>query len=196
MSDRIRELLAEITRLEDELETALHEQEVRVTFRIEGARVRFEEEVRRAHRRLKVGLFKWLLESNLRNMLSAPFIYSMIVPLALLDLWLFVYQSVSFPLYRMPKVRRETYVSIDRHQLSYLNTIEKLNCAYCGYANGVIAYAREIAARTEQYWCPIKHARRVRGTHRRYADFLSFGDADDYPARLEAYRESLRNEPA
>jgi hypothetical protein len=33
------------------------------------------------------------------------------------------------------------------------------------YANGVFAYVREVGSRTEQYWCPIKHARRVLGVH-------------------------------
>lgn len=49
--------------------------------------------------------------------------------------------------------------------LSYLNAIEKLNCVYCGYGNGVIAYGREIIARTEQFWCPIKHASKAAGEH-------------------------------
>ena len=46
---------------------------------------------------------------------------------------------------------RGQYIVIDRHRLKYLNAIEKLNCVYCGYGNGVIAYARDIAGRTEQY---------------------------------------------
>jgi hypothetical protein len=59
-------------------------------------------------------------------------------------------------------------VVIDRHRLGYLNPVQKLNCVFCGYGNGVIAYAREITARTEQYWCPIKHALKVKGSHDRY----------------------------
>jgi len=196
MSDRIRDLLAEITRLEDELEHTLHEQQEHVLFRIEGTRVRFEKRIHDAHRLLKVGLVRWLLSSSLRSILSAPFIYSLGVPLLVLDGWLWMYQAVCFPLYRMPKVRRAAYIVIDRHQLAYLNSIEKLNCAYCGYGNGLLAYAREIAARTEQYWCPIKHARRVLGAHRRQADFLDFGDSEDYPARARAYRRALRDEPS
>jgi hypothetical protein len=58
-----------------------------------------------------------------------------------------------------------------------LNALEKLNCVYCSYANGLIAYVREIAGRTEQYWCPIKHARRVIGAHPHYAQFQDYGDA-------------------
>jgi hypothetical protein len=40
----------------------------------------------------------------------------------------------------------------DRTHLAYLNLVEKINCAYCSYGNGLAAYLREIAARTEQYW--------------------------------------------
>lgn len=77
------------------------------------------------------------------------------------------------PLYRISEVDRSDFITVDRHRLAYRNVIEKLNCVFCGYANGVLTYAREIAARTEQYWCPIKHASRILGTHSRYAEFLT-----------------------
>ena len=79
---------------------------------------------------------------------------------------------------------------------AYLNALEKLNCAYCSYANGLIAYVREIAARTEQYWCPIKHARRVVGAHPRYVLFDDYGDAENYQQRAAELREQLEKEPA
>jgi len=100
----------------------------------------------------------------------------MVLPIALLDLSLSAYQALCFPLYRISKVDRSAFIAVDRHCLAYLNAVEKLNCAFCGYANGVLAYAREVAARSEQYWCPIKHARRTLGTHARYANFLDYGD--------------------
>jgi hypothetical protein len=74
----------------------------------------------------------------------------------------------------------------------HLNAIEKVHCVYCGYANGLIAYVREIAARTEQYWCPIKHARVVAAPHPRYRSFLDYGDAIGYRRKLPAIRASLR----
>jgi hypothetical protein len=81
---------------------------------------------------------------------------------------------------------------MDRHRLAYLNGIEKLNCAYCTYANGLIAYVREVAGRTEQYWCPIRHARRIPAPHRRYAHFFEYGDAAAYRHNLSAKRHELR----
>ena len=90
-------------------------------------------------------------------------------------------------------MRRADFIVFDRSQLQYLNFIEKFHCTYCEYANGVIAYVRERIARTEQYFCPIKHARKLLGFHSRYPYFLNYGDADDYAAKLENYRVALSN---
>jgi hypothetical protein len=75
--------------------------------------------------------------------------------------------------------------------LAYLNPIEKLNCLYCAYANGVFAYTTEIAARTEQYWCPIKHALRMKGVHSRYQHFFDYGDAEGYRRGIEQVRRDF-----
>jgi hypothetical protein len=91
-----------------------------------------------------------------------------------------------------PRVRRGDFVVIDRHRLGYLNTLEKINCAYCGYANGVIAYGREVASRTESYWCPIKHAQRWPGPHPRYAEFMDYGDEVDHVDRWREARARVR----
>jgi hypothetical protein len=65
---------------------------------------------------------------------------------------------------------------------------------YCSYANGLIAYAREITARTEQYFCPIKHAQKMLGAHRRYQSYLEYGEAEDFQARLDQFRAALAQE--
>jgi hypothetical protein len=126
------------------------------------------------------------------NLLMAPLIYSMIVLLLLLDGWMTLYQQVYFRIYRIARVARSDYVVFDRRHLRYLNKIEIFNCLYCGYGNGVIAYAREIAGRTEQYWCPIKHALRIRDPHSRYFRFAEYGDAEAYHSRLEEFRRQLQ----
>lgn len=196
MNEDIRALVGRIAELEDELRDKLHEQETRVLYELDGRRVRFSREVHEAQRRLRVGTLRWLAGSNLRHAASAPFIYGLIVPFALIDLAVTVYQAVCFRLYRIPLVKRSRYVIVDRHQLAYLNGIQKLNCVYCGYANGVAAYVREVASRTEQFWCPIKHARRVTGQHRRYARFLDYGNGDDFEERMAELRAELREEGA
>lgn len=117
----------------------------------------------------------------------------MIVPLALLDLWASLYQAICFRVYEIPRVRRRDYIVFDRDQLSSLTWIKALNCRFCGYGIGVIAYVREIVSWTEQYWCPIKHAVRISSPHDRYAAFLEFGDAGSHRNRLEDFRVALRD---
>lgn len=191
MNNSIRHLLDQIGTLEDELRTALHAQENRISFRIQGRRVEFEESIRDTHRRLKVGLVRWLLGVRPQNFLCAPFIYGMIVPLVFFDVCITLYQVICFPIFRIARARRQDYLVFDRQQLEYLNAFEKFHCVYCEYANGLIAYAAEIIARTEQYFCPIKHAKKVLGSHERYARFLAYGEAADYQVRLEAFRAAL-----
>jgi hypothetical protein len=194
MNEQIRQILSQITELEDELYRLIHEQQVEFNYRIEGTKVLFEKNIRKAQRRLKTGFFSFIRQSQPRNIATAPFIYSVIIPLVMLDIWITLYQAICFPLYRVPKVCRSRYIVIDRHSLAYLNSIEKLNCVYCGYAGGVFSYAREIAARTEQYWCPIKHARKILDPHRRYAHFADFGRGEEYRQTEKRLREELRNE--
>jgi hypothetical protein len=193
MSERIRGLVQQIHDLEEELRTALHQQEDQVLYEIEGRRVRFKSFVKDAHKQLKTGLVPWFVASSLRNALSAPFVYGMVFPMLLYDASLTIYQASCFRLYGIKRVDRSKYILIDRHHLGYLNILERLHCVYCGYANGLIAYATEITARTEQYWCPIKHARKVLGSHRRYPYFLNYGDAEGYQGKLEDERRRLRD---
>lgn len=194
MNEQIRQILSQITELEDDLYKLIHDQQVEFNYRIEGTKVLFEKNIRKAQRELKTGFFRFIRESQPRNVVTAPFIYSVIIPLVILDIWITLYQAICFPLYRVPKVCRSRYIIIDRHSLSYLNSIEKLNCVYCGYAGGVFAYAREISARTEQYWCPIKHARKILDPHRRYAYFDDFGQGEEYRETSKRLREELRHE--
>jgi hypothetical protein len=50
---------------------------------------------------------------------------------------------------------------------------------------------RARSLRTEQYWCPIKHARRVIGAHVQYAEFDDYGDAEAYRKRRQQDRRTL-----
>lgn len=191
MNERISQLLAQIAALEDDLRTAIHEQEHRTTFQLKGKRVEFESSVKAAHRKLKRNFFRWLVTNRPQNLLTGPIIYSMIVPLLMLDLCVTFYQWTCFPIYGVKRVRRADYFVFDRHQLDYLNFIEKFHCAYCEYGNGLMSYMTEILARTEEYFCPIKHARKLLGAHARYQRFLDYGDATDYHTRLEKFRTGL-----
>jgi hypothetical protein len=188
MNTRIQEILAQIAALEADLQTAVHAQESRMFFQLDGQRVAFERSVRQAHQRLKKNMFKWLVTNRPQNLITGPLIYGMVLPMLLIDACVSVYQWACFPIYGITKVRRSDYLVFDRHHLGYLNAIERFHCTYCEYGNGLMAYISEILARTEMYFCPIKHARKILGTHGRYQGFLAYGDAADYEARLEAYR--------
>lgn len=191
MNDKIRGLLGQIAVLEAELQSALHERESRIVFTIRGRRVEFEKGVREAHRKLKRNFLRWLVTDRPQNLVTGPVIYFMIVPMLLLDLTVTLYQAFCFPIYRIGKVPRRDYIVFDRHQLGYLNFYERLHCEYCAYASGLLAYCAEVVARTEQYFCPIKHARKMLGTHARYSSFLDYGDPEDYHGRLELIRQGL-----
>jgi hypothetical protein len=194
MNDRIAEILAKMAALEDDLRTAVNEQESKMLFRINGKKVEFERSVKDAHRKLKNNFFRWLVTNRPQNLITGPIIYGMIFPLLMLDLCVSFYQWACFPIYGVIKVRRADYIVFDRHQLGYLNFIEKFHCTYCAYGSGLMGYMSEILARTEQYFCPIKHARKVLGTHALYKLFLEYGDAADYEARLEEFRVALGKE--
>ena len=194
-NDRVHQLLVQIAALEDELRTGIHEQEVRIHFQIKGKRIEFEKSIRDAHRKLKKSFLRWVISNRPQNLITGPIIYGMIIPLLMIDLFVSFYQAVCFPIYQIEKVKRGDYIVLDRQHLDYLNFIEKFHCTYCAYGAGLIAYLSEILARTEQYFCPIKHARKVLGTHARYANFLPYGAAADYEAKLEAYRVALAHKP-
>jgi len=152
------------------------------------ARVRGEA----GHRKHRVPLWRYLLDGEIATVFTAPVIYALAAPFALLDVSVSLYQAICFRAWRIRRVRRRDYFSLDRHKLPYLNALERLNCLYCSYTNGLLAYVSEIAARTEQYWCPIRHARLTRGTHHRYPAFAGYGDGRAYRNRLPAFRAALK----
>lgn len=196
MTTQLDTLMEKLRGVEAEIEVELAKRREELRFHFERRRIVFEQEVARLPKELKTRLSRYIIEANPLTVLTAPVIYSLIVPIALLDLSVMAYQAICFPVYRIPKVRRRDYLVFDGHHLAYLNAIEKLNCAYCSYANGAIAFVREVASRTEVYWCPIKHARRVLGPHPHYQGFADFGDAEGYRAKIRQLEEGVKIEGA
>lgn len=191
MNTKIEALLDTIREMEHKIELELQRRRAGLKADFETQRVRFEQEVLAQHARFKMGLLKYMLSSDIKSLLSAPLIYAVFFPMVLLDLFVWVYQWVCFPMYGLARVRRAPYFVFDRVHLGYLNFVEKVNCAYCSYGNGLIAYAREVVGQTEQYWCPIKHARKVLHAHPYYMGFVDFGDAQAYRDELEPLRTQL-----
>ncbi len=177
--------LPDVEKLEEEVKSRFYE--------LRNGKVWFSREIKREHRRLKTSLARYVLYSRFFAIVTAPFIYVCIIPFALTDLFISLYQAVCFPVYGIPKARRQDYIAIDRNKLRYLNALEGLNCMYCSYANGLLAYVVEIAGRTEQHWCPIKHARRIQHPHDRYSHFLPYGDASAYRERIDKVRDDFKD---
>ena len=174
-------------RARDELEADIKS----AFYELRKGKVWFSEEIKQEHRQLRTSLFHYVLQSRFFALLTAPFIYACIIPFVMLDLFVSTYQAVCFPVYGIPKARRRDYMAIDRNRLKYLNALEGLNCLYCSYANGLLAYVVEIAGRTEQHWCPIRHARRIQHAHDRYSHFLPYGDAAAYREKIDKVRDDF-----
>ncbi|MGE0358071.1 MAG: hypothetical protein AB7P08_14300 [Burkholderiales bacterium] len=184
MRPPLEELLARIRALQEEVEEVCRE----ARDDLDRQREALAGEFLRRQRLLKRSLLRFVLGARPLVVLTAPVIYAGWIPFLLMDLFVSLYQAACFPVYGIPKVRRADYLVFGREDLPYLNLVEKFNCLYCSYANGVAAYTREVAARTEQYWCPIKHARRLAAAHGRYPNFFEYGDAETYRRELERLR--------
>lgn len=191
MISKINSVIDEIRKLEDELEELISEQQQSFLYKVKGAKIEFETAVLAQQKAFKMSLAQWLKASRIQSIISIPFIYGMVFPIIFMHLTIEIYQAICFPLYNITKVKRSDYFIADRQQLPYLNIIEKINCAYCSYGNAVIAYTREIIGRTELYWCPIKHAKKVLGTHKHYRQFLDFGEFENYHEKTTKLRATL-----
>ncbi len=188
MNQRIESLLNQMNQLESEFHNELKACEVRFQ-----RQIRFATSMASLKRGKDDNKHSGIsLMQTLRHIASAPFIYSMIVPLVFFDISVSIYQAICFRLYGIPRVKRSEHMVIDRHYLKNLNLLDRFNCVFCGYGNGVISYAREIISKTEQYWCPIKHAEKLKSSSQRYNKFLEYGETENYHENMERYREQAR----
>ena len=193
MNEKLDRLLGQMRDLEQEIVEELQKKEREFFYTVKEKKIHFTEEAKARHRNLVKRLHRYVLDSRFLIILTTPVIWSCIIPIALMDLIGTIYMHICFPIYGIPKVKRGDYILFDRRRLSYLNTAEKFNCEYCAYANGVLAYATEMAGRTEQYWCPIKHALRMKTAHSRYRHFFDYGDAEGYRQRIEKVRRAFED---
>ncbi len=192
MNDEIRRLLREIGVLQDQVEDYFESTKQNFRYTLDTGRVHFSKEVQQFQKQFRASILPYIVHARWRIILTAPVIYSMILPLAILDLTFTIYQHICFRAYGVTRVTRRDFMVNDRHKLGYLNALQKINCSYCGYATGVMSYAREIVSCTEQYWCPIRHANRLKDPHDRYPQFFAFGDAKGFQSGLSGKRHELQ----
>lgn len=189
MGDRLNEILEEIRELERSVQEEIRRKEEVFQYKIRKGRVIFARDAEQLQKTFSRTILRYLMGARLLNALTAPVIYAMAVPALIIDLCVSIYQTICFPIYRIPKVKRRDHIILDRHYLKYLNFLERVNCDYCSYFNGLASYMSEVAALTEQYWCPIKHAFGKARPHSRYHLFLDYGDAEGYRTKVQELRK-------
>lgn len=190
---KIDEIVSKIKVLEDELLEELKHKEKEFFYKIENGKAKFQHDVIEEGRLKITSSLKYLSSFPVLAVFTIPFIWSMMIPALLIDIFVTIFQSVCFPIYKIPKVKRKDYIVMDRYNLFYLDKVERINCWYCEYFNGVVAYVREIAARTEQFWCPIKHSTPPKEKHSRYDNFFDYGDYSTYVRELKKRRENFKD---
>jgi hypothetical protein len=94
MTSQLDELTAKLRSVEAEIEVELTKRREELRFRLENRRIVFEKEVLRIHRELKIRASRYLIDANPLMILSAPVIYSLLVPIALVDVWVMAYQAI------------------------------------------------------------------------------------------------------
>ncbi|MFA6184304.1 MAG: hypothetical protein WC682_04350 [Parcubacteria group bacterium] len=187
MESKIRKILEKI----EALNVALRKEQSRLAkkygFYISQKKIIFLKKIKERNRTFRIPAWKYAVPKNIRHAFSLPFIYSMIFPVVILDIFITVYQAAAFPLYKIPKVKRKDFIVYDRRFLDYLNIIQKVHCLYCSYVNGLFAYAVEIGARTERYWCPIKAASKMNVAHGWYKDFADYGSPEEWNKKFNEH---------
>ena len=180
MKSKINKILEEISLKKQELIWEYEKIKEKYGFKIEWRKIIWNKESEKSLKKYKKSIFDTIFSATIREIISIPFIWIMLIPGIFLDIWLIIYQYTALKLYKIPLVKRSDYVVFDRKQLAYLNWIQKLNCIYCSYFNWVMQLAVEVAGRTEKYWCPIKHARKKSWTHDWEEHFADYGDAEGF----------------
>lgn len=176
MKSKISAILLEIEKKKKDLKNEYINLMEKYGFSLKWWKIKFNSEVRKQNKKYKISVYQSFLWTRFREFLSIPFIYWMIIPAVFLDISLFIYQQTAFRLYKIPIVRKHDYIIYDRWKLDYLNWIQKVNCIYCTYVNGLFAYAVEVWWRTERYWCPIKHSQKLNSAHSWECDFADYWD--------------------
>ncbi len=138
----------------------------------------------------QLGLIALIKRSRPINLITGPIIYSMIIPLLILDAFVSFYQWTCFPIYGIPPLSRKDFIIFDRQELKYLDWISKSHCTYCAYGVGIVAFVSAVIAATELYFCPIKHRVKSCPSFAQEQHYMAFTEPDgfDFDARLEQSR--------
>ena len=143
-----------------------------------------------------IGLGAFVKRLRPINLLTGPLIYGMVIPLVFLDVCVWIYQYLCFPIYKLPRIERFAFNAFDRQQLRYLDWVSKAHCTYCAYAMGVASFSMAVIQATEAYFCPIKHQRRKTVATATAVPYVEFEEPVDFnfDEKLERLRRLQTNE--
>jgi len=192
MNEQIKTIMVEIEVLKEKLKKEIENEEQKINYEIKNGYVKFEEEVFSKQKENMKQLLGWFREVPFIQLLTAPVVYAMVLPALLLDIMLLLYTYTVGKVFSISFAQRKEYIVFDRHYLGYLNIIEKINCLYCAYFNGLMQYSAAVAGRTELYFCPIRHAKKIAYQHDYYDLFLLYGEGESYQEKLIKLREEKR----
>jgi hypothetical protein len=193
MESKIKKILEKMDSLNESLQEEYKHMSEKYGFSIEKRRVIFLQKFKQRNKSFRIPTWEYVIPQNVRHILSMPFIYIMIIPVGTLDLFLVLYNHTALPLYRIPSVKREDHFIYDRQFLDYLNLIQKANCIYCSYVNGLFSFATEIGAQTERYWCPLKAAHKPKHNHSLYKYFADYGNPEEWKEKFNKVCDSKEN---
>ncbi|MFA6090974.1 MAG: hypothetical protein WC774_04325 [Candidatus Gracilibacteria bacterium] len=191
MQTKITELIKRFEALRKDLEKEYSRLMTNYGYSVEKRKIIFLEEFARKNKLFREGFFRMFSHALIRNILSAPFIYMMIFPAIILDIFLSIYQYIAFSLWYIPYVKRSDHFIYERRFLDYLNWFQKLNCLYCSYVNGLFSYAVEIGACTERYWCPLKATQHPKLPHNWYNDFADYGNPEEWVVKYHENNQAF-----
>ncbi len=90
MDARFAELLEKLRGAEADVEAELTRRREALRFDVHNRRVVFEQEVRRVHATMKKNALRYFAEARPLVVLTAPVIYSVIVPIIVLDIMVMI----------------------------------------------------------------------------------------------------------
>ncbi|MEO8317121.1 MAG: hypothetical protein ABI561_02230 [Bradyrhizobium sp.] len=76
MASSIDQLVEQIKALQGELEAELAVRRANLSYTLQSGRVRFEQEVLRAHKALRVNVARYIFNAEVVHVVTAPVIYS------------------------------------------------------------------------------------------------------------------------
>ena len=194
MTQRMEELAAQIVRLQAELDREIEARRKGLGWHIKEGMVEFERGIAIEHRRLRLGVGRFLARSPLGAILTGtgdlfgcdPALRCRHVGEPLSGHLLSGLPHPSGPPLRLHRHRPQSPALSERHRGFQLRLLRLRQRRARLYPRNRQPHRTVLVPDQARLQGP--------GPHHRYYEFLEYGDADGYRARLEEFRKKLREE--